>query len=194
MTERELSEPNFAELLKRLFLMHTELTPNPMFYLPDCPDGKEAMKSRPSATPDISSMFPILNDVVSAPDADEKEARRVVDGSASDEVDPPQIDESDFVTIPWSPPISRYDPDEAFAEFRPLLLTRALEDIEDLLTLFCAAQFVRLNRTAMPGIEDLDIFLWCVLISAPTVAARRPLPWIQRELDSISRLMLRHEA
>jgi hypothetical protein len=193
MTERELSEPNFAELLKRLFQRHTELGPTPMLYLSDGSDGKEAATSKRFTTPDISSTIAILQDVVSAADFDEEGGRKDVDGSASDEIDLDQIDESDWVTIPWSPPSSRYDPDAAFAEFRPSLLTRASEDIEDLLTLFCAAQYVRLNRTAMPGIGDVDIFVWCVLINVPTVAVRRPLPWIQGELDSITQLMLRHE-
>ncbi|MBY3369067.1 hypothetical protein [Rhizobium laguerreae] len=174
MTEREAPSRDLGELLEGLRVRHFQFEPTPLNYVAGMLDGTGLAR------------FAILHDDLSNTEGNEQ--------FASDEVNPDQVNESKWGTIPWSPPSSAYDPNDAFDEFRTSLVTRAPEDVDDLLTLFCASQYVRMNLGHISKIDDLSIFVWSVLINAPVVAGRRPLAWIERELESIVAVMLRHGA
>lgn len=185
MTEREQPDRDLAEILAFFKREHAVLTATPYCYISNPEEVTKVLQDiANSAVPAPTS------DVSSGPVASSHTARlqRPADGEGSSD-----IDESEWETIPWSPS-SAYDPNDPFEEYRNSLRTRAPEDLEDLLILFCSSQYVRSNRGHLSMTLDSNIFVWAVLINAPMVARRRSLAWIEKELETIVAVMLRHGA
>ncbi|MGO6943700.1 hypothetical protein [Rhizobium johnstonii] len=185
MTEREQPDRDLGELLAILRRGHTEPMPTSYYY------GFEPEEVTNTLEDIANSAAPAPTSDVPSGLAESVDAARL--HPLADDEDSSDIDESEWETIPWSPS-SAYDPNDAFEEYRDFLRTRAPEDVEDLLVLFCSSQFVRVSRGRISKIEDLNIFVWAVLINAPVIARRRPLAWTEKELEKIVAVMLRHRA